>query len=106
MTKHVFGFPDKARLKTIPQLQRLAKKIENSLVAGLDMLLSNTRMTKALIRLRGCAGWSVPLLFTISTADRFSRVEASTCNKRYRIVFSAIVFVALNGLGLGAFCHR
>ena len=105
MTKHVFGISDKARLKTIPQLQRLAKN-EISLVASLDMLHSNTRMTKALIRLRGCAGWSVPLLFTISTADRFSRVEASTCNKGYRIVFSAIVFVALNGLGLGAFCHR
>ena len=27
------------------------------------MALSNKRITKALIRLRGCAGWSAPLLF-------------------------------------------
>ena len=29
----------------------------------LDMLLSEKQITKALIRLSGCAGWSVPLLF-------------------------------------------
>ena len=27
------------------------------------MLVSNKQITKALIRLRGCAGWSVPVLF-------------------------------------------
>ena len=27
------------------------------------MVLSNTRITKALSGLRGCAGWSAPLLF-------------------------------------------
>ena len=27
------------------------------------MVLANKRITKALIRLRGCAGWSAPLLF-------------------------------------------
>ena len=27
------------------------------------MILHNKRITKALIRLRGCVGWSVPLLF-------------------------------------------
>ena len=34
-------------------------------------LLSRQRTTKALIRLRGCAGWSVPLLFTYDK-NRFS----------------------------------
>ena len=28
--------------------------------ASLDILLSNKQITKALIRLLGCAGWSVP----------------------------------------------
>ena len=28
------------------------------------MVLPKQRITKALISLRGCAGWSVPLLFT------------------------------------------
>ena len=37
-------------------------KIEISPEASLDMILSKKRITKALISLRGCAGWSVPLL--------------------------------------------
>ena len=40
------------------------------LITSLDMMLSNKRITKALIRLRGCAGWSELLLFA-SPEDRF-----------------------------------
>ena len=36
------------------------------LVASFDIVLSNKRMTKALIRLHGCAGWSASLLFAKS----------------------------------------
>ena len=39
------------------------------------MILLNKRITKALIRLHGCAGWSAPFLFA-NTKDRFSHVEA------------------------------
>ena len=39
------------------------------------MILSNKPITKALIRLCGCAGWSAPLLFT-TPEDMFSRNEA------------------------------
>ena len=35
------------------------------------MVLSNKRIIKALIRLRGCTGWSAPLLFA-NPEDRFS----------------------------------
>ena len=35
------------------------------------MILSNKRLIKVLIRLRGCSCWSVPLI-----VDRFSSVEA------------------------------
>ena len=38
-------------------------------------MLSNKRIIKELIRLRGCAGWSAPLLFA-NIEDRFSCVEA------------------------------
>ena len=38
------------------------------------MVLSKKRITKALIRLCGCAGWSAPVL--LKKEDRFSRVEA------------------------------
>ena len=40
------------------------------------MILFNKRITKALINLRGCAGWSALLLFSQTPKDRFSRVEA------------------------------
>ena len=39
------------------------------------MVLLKKRITKVLIRLGGCAGWSAPLLFT-NPKDRFSRDEA------------------------------
>ena len=38
------------------------------------MILSKKQVTKALIRLNGCAGWSAPLVFA-NPFDRFSRVE-------------------------------
>ena len=43
-----------------------------SFVASLDMLLSNKLITKALIRLHGCAGWTAPLLFTNPQRQVFS----------------------------------
>ena len=45
------------------KLQRLARTEKFSLGASFEMILSNKRITKALIRLRGCAGWSALLLF-------------------------------------------
>ena len=37
------------------------------------MVLSRKRITKALIRLRGCAGWSAPVLFANPRRQLFSR---------------------------------
>ena len=39
------------------------------------MIFPKKRITKALIRLGGCAGWSVPVLFA-NHQSHFSRVEA------------------------------
>ena len=47
--------------------------VMKQLVAGTDMIHSNKRITKALIRLRGCAGWSAHLLFTNLRRQVFSR---------------------------------
>ena len=71
-TNPVFGVSDKRNSSQSPQLQKLAR---NLLVASLDMILSNKRITKMLIRLGGCAGWSLPSLFT-NTKHRFSCVQA------------------------------
>ena len=59
----LWGFPTKRVSTQSPKLKRLAIKNEVSLVASLGMLLSEKQITKALINPRGCAGWSVPLLF-------------------------------------------
>ena len=37
------------------------------------MILSNKQITKVLIRLRRCAGWSAPLLFSVVCGHVFSR---------------------------------
>ena len=66
------GVPTKRVSNQSPQLQKLARKNEILLVASLDMVLSKTQITKALIRLRGCAGWSVPVLFVNPRRQVFS----------------------------------
>ena len=65
------GFPT-ARLKPVSSATETRQKSEISLVASLDMILSNKRITKALIRLRGCAGWSAHLLFENHRRQVFS----------------------------------
>ena len=59
-------------VNTIPSDQ-----LEKVLVASFNtcIMLSNKQMTKVLIRLCGCTGRSVPLLFT-NTKDRFSLAKA------------------------------
>ena len=65
------GFPTRSNPKQPAQLHTLARKlIENLLVASLDMIFSNKRITKALISLCGCCS-----LFA-NPKDRFSGVQA------------------------------
>ena len=63
----VFGVSEKVRFKPVFSATEKSKKDETLVVARLDMILSNKRITKALISLRRWAGWSVPF---------FSRFEA------------------------------
>ena len=72
-TKPVFGDSYKARLKPVSSATQASYKIEISPVASLQMILSKKRITNALIRLRGCAGWSVPVLFANPPRQVFSR---------------------------------
>ena len=50
--KPVVGVSDKMRLKPVSTATETSLKIKISLVASLDMVLSQKRLTKALIRLR------------------------------------------------------
>ena len=71
--KPVFGVSNKVRLKPVCSATETCLKNEISLVASLAMILSNKRITKSLIRLRGCAGWTAPLLFENHRRQFFSR---------------------------------
>ena len=73
--KSVFWMSDKVRFKPVSSATETGQKNEISFVASLDMVIFKTRITKTLIRLRGCAGWSASLLFE-KPEDRFSRVKA------------------------------
>ena len=50
--KPVFGVSAKVRFKPVSRATETSSKIEISLVTSLYMILSNQRITKALIRLR------------------------------------------------------
>ena len=71
--KPVFGVYDKVRFKPVSSSTETIKKIEISPVASLNMIFSKKRITEALIRLRGCADWSVPVLFANPQRQVFSR---------------------------------
>ena len=61
--KPVFGVCDQGRLKPPCAATEARQRLESSDIEVIGIILSGQRTTKALIRLRGCAGWSAPLLF-------------------------------------------
>ena len=63
MRKPVFGVSHKGSFNLVSSATETILKIEISHVASLHMILSKKRITKVLIILRVCAGWSAPLLF-------------------------------------------
>ena len=72
-TKLAFKVFDKVCFKPVSTATETSYKIKVLLVASLDIILSNKQITKALISLRGCAGWSPPLLFPNPRRQVFSR---------------------------------
>ena len=63
MRKPVFGVFDQVRHKPACAATEARKRFEISDIETRGIMLSWQQQTKALIRLRGCAGWSAPLLF-------------------------------------------
>ena len=72
-TKLAFKVSDKVWFKPVSTATETSYKIKVLLVASLDIILSNKQITKVLISLRGCAGWSPPLLFPNPRRQVFSR---------------------------------
>ena len=71
--KTVSGFPTNLRFKPVSSATETNAKIEFSLIANLYMIRFYKGITKVLIRLSICAGWSAPLLFTNHQRQVFSR---------------------------------
>ena len=69
----LLGF-DKVRFQPACLATETCLKIEILLLASLDMILFNKRITRALIRLRGCAGLSLCSLQTQKTSFLTSRL--------------------------------
>ena len=88
--------PTKQYSNQSPKLQRLATRLKFLLAAYLDMVLFNKQITKALIRLRGCAGWSAPLLFAnpynIGFNTKRAHSQGINTNRTLIPIFSSIYF--------------
>ena len=67
------GGVDKECFKPVSSAKETSLKIEISPAASLHMILSKKQNKKALIRLRRCAAWSAPVLFTNPQRQGFSR---------------------------------
>ena len=71
--KPIFGVSDKVRFKPVSSATETSYTIKISHVAGLDMILFSKQITKALIRMSGCAGWFATLLFITPLRQVYSR---------------------------------
>ena len=63
---------DQVRLKLTCSATEASMRLEILVTETKVITLSRQRKTKALIRLRGCAGWSAPLLFAYDIQHIFS----------------------------------
>ena len=81
--KPVFRVSDKTIFKPVSSAAEISQKVEISPVPSLHMILTKTRITKALISLRGCAGWSAPVLFTNPRRQVFSRCSSNFISQTY-----------------------
>ena len=68
-------------------VQRLSRVLIFFNLANIGIILSRQRTTKALIRLRGCAGWSAPLLFAYGI-NRFSHDVAQMSSEKLPQTYS------------------
>ena len=66
------GVSDQAKYKLAYAATKASLSLEISAIESRDIILSKQRTTKALIRLRRCAGWSAPLLVASDKRHIFS----------------------------------
>ena len=96
------GVSDRAKLKPACTATEASYSNEISAIESRDIILSKQRTTKALIRLRRCAGWSAPLLFAYDIRHIFSWPGSFVLNwfstKSFRFLILVFVFIETNRL--------
>ena len=70
--KPVFGVCDQVRLKLLCSATETSYRLEILDIETRGIILPQQWITKVLIRLRGCTGWSAPLLFAYGKKRVFS----------------------------------
>ena len=63
---------DQIRFKSVCSATEASQNLETLDIPSIHIILSTQRTTKVLIRLRGCAGWSAPLLFAYDIRHIFA----------------------------------
>ena len=66
------GIFNQVRFKSACSATEASENLETLDIASIHIILSKQRTTKVLIRLRGCAGWSAPLLFAYVIRHSFA----------------------------------
>ena len=90
----VFGVSEYVISKPACSATETSQSVESSLVASLEMILSDKGITKVLIRLPECAGWSVSLLFA-NPKDRFSCVGAYILTDHQKSMYGSLLLIKL-----------
>ena len=92
----VFGVSNQVRLKSACSASETSHRLKILDIETRGIIISQQRITKTLIRLCGCAGWSAPLLFAYGK-NRFSHdVTHMKPDKRTYVIFCALDVHMLN----------
>ena len=82
------GFSDFVLLKPASSVTETSLSAEIWHVTNVVIVLYAERRTKALTRLRGCAGWSAPMLFTWAVLSRrciYYPIRTSVVSSKQRL---------------------
>ena len=87
------GVSNQARHKAACAATDASYSLEISAIESRDIILPKQRTTKALTRLRGCAGWSVPLLFAYDIRHIFSWPGSHVLSREQKMCWSDCKFL-------------
>ena len=92
------GVSDQVRLKLACSAAGASMRLAILVTETQDITLSRQQTTKVLIRLRGCAGWSVPLLFLYDIRHVFSWPGSNKIKQRITPIFCSTIAWQLSGI--------